>query len=143
MSLSGQRLQPGDRADRDYRAAPSLLDQDGCAGLERPPDAAEVHVEHQLPLLFGHLPEPRPRRDAGVGNDDVKATELGDAVADGGVQRRLVAHVRVASESALTERLHVGDRVVELGEVRGDDVGAVRRQRGADCAPEPARGAGD
>ena len=138
VGLSGERLQTRDRADRDQRSAATLLEQRGRAGLERAPHAGEVDVDHGLPLVLGHLPELRPRRDARVGDDDVEPAELVDAGADDLVERCLVAHVGRAGDDAPAEVLHRGRGLVEVGQIGGDDVGAGgRERRGRSPAPDP------
>ena len=63
------------RTGNDDRSTSGLLQhaRNGC--LHRVPHAREVDVDDFLPDLSGHFLDRRPAGDAGVGHDDVDATE--------------------------------------------------------------------
>jgi len=145
VRLAGQRLDAGHRADGDHRSATVLVDQHRRGGLERAPHAREVDVDQPLPLLVGHLPEPAPVGDAGVGHDDVEPAERGDAIGHQRVELLLLAHVGDPGDDLATGALDPGDRLAHVlaAEITRDDVVAVVGERDADGAAETLRGAGD
>ncbi len=101
-------------------------------GLEGPPHSGEVNVDHGLPLLVRHFPEPAPVADPGVGDDDVKsAAELGDTVGEHGHQRARVADVGLPGVDWLVLGFNQTYGLVKILRCRGRvDVG--RRHRAGD-----------
>jgi len=93
----------------------------------------------------------------GVGADDIQPPELRDAVIDGGLQRRDIAHVRLAGDDPAVQRLDrldrlgqvslggqgVADRRVVVADVHRDDVRALLGQPDRVTAPLPAGRPGD
>jgi hypothetical protein len=100
-------------------------------------DAGQVHIDDVLPRGFiGH------RGDAGVGDHDVEAAEFGDALLEGGFERRAVPDVgfpRDDASAGVLDEFHRGGHVLGGGhrirntgdlvaQVDRDDAGALRRQ---------------
>ena len=115
-------------------------------------------LDYGVPLLVGQLPYPSPAEHARVGDQDVEAAELLDAVGDQLTQRRVVADVDLAGQDLATlgfdrvNRLRqifwggrrIGDAVGHRrADIQGNDVRTLARQPGRVRPPLAARGAGD
>src|SRR5271168_352677 len=99
----------------------------------------------------------RQRTDAGVGDDDVEMTQLGDAPVDRRRQCRAVANIGDLGENALTllldqtsgfvEVFRAGQRVLVgfdvFAQIDRDDVGALGGEHPRVRAPLSARGSTD
>ena len=141
--------------DHDRPAAGGLEVLDGRpGGVEHP---GEVDADHVGPGLVAHLLGAGIAGDPGVGADDVEATELGDALVDGGAQRGTVTHVDLCGDHSAVECLdlasglreilgrgeRIGHRAHRRAHVDGDDVGTLARQPQCMAAPLSTCGAGD
>ena len=91
------------------------------------PRAEHVDVDHRAELLVRQLPEQPVGADAGIGDHDVQAAELGNALVDGCGERREVARVDANGDDPAAEIL---DRVAGLGEVVSGRALVVDRRQG-------------
>src|SRR4029079_3573259 len=108
-ALAADALSPGVRAVQHDRPAAALLDQPRHGHLDGVPDAGEGDVDDVSPgrdavrVLRAHTRDARAREPAlvrrahrgadGVGEHEVDAAELRDALVEDGLERRLVAYV--------------------------------------------------
>lgn len=130
--------------------------RDGDLGGQ--PDAGQVDVDHVAPGLLVHgVQAGAVAAEARVGTDDVEPAELGDALVDGGLERVVVAYVRLHGVDAPPQLLHLVDRLVEilgrrhgerdavelLADVDRDDVGAFFGETDRMAAALSSRRAGD
>ena len=139
--------------ERD-RAAVTGFDHCGKARLHCPPNAGEIHVEHDRPMFLGNFPREVVARDTRIGDDDIESTESIDAFGYCSVERGLVPNVGHMGDDAsaflfnescgFTQVFLGGGLVGDIGEDRGarvdgDDVGALG---GESAGMSPALAAG-
>src|SRR5271163_245276 len=128
------------------------------ACFDRVPHAGEVDIDHVLPDVFPDLVQPSAvGADAGVGDDDVEATELLNAAVHRGLARVVITNVDLGGHDATVEaldqirclgkvfrcRMRIGQIVDGPADVDGDDVGALLGQPDGVAAALAARCAAD
>jgi hypothetical protein len=89
------------RAGDDYGSAAAGLDHRRYRGLDRMPDAGEIHVDDCVPFVLAEPPRLAVCRQAGVRTDDVDVAELGQAIAYDTVDGLLGADVRFPDHDSL------------------------------------------
>ena len=76
----------------------ALLAHAGRRGAGAGERAAQVHVDHGVEVVVGHLPQHAVAQDAGVGDHDVEAAER----VDGGCDQRLAVSVEPTAATTAT-----------------------------------------
>src|SRR5437762_3038118 len=141
VHLAGVAHRPSSRCDVDDAAAALLSDQhlrDGARHQER---AAEVHLDHPIPVLILHPHEQLIVRDAGVVDEDIDTSELLSRRAHEAIAIVTTHHVGDDAERRVSLRFQVLHHPLQSVAVAPRDyhgravVGQPRADRGADPAP--------
>jgi hypothetical protein len=114
----------------------------------------EVHVDHGVPLGFGHVDDHTVAQDAGVVDEHVQIAERIDGLLHHALRTVPIGDVVAVDDGLATHRLdlvddlHGGTEVAALAvhvaaEVVDDDLGAFSREQQRVCAAQAARRAGD
>ena len=82
MAVPGRRAFSFDGGDIDDGAPIPLGDHLPGSGLGAEEGAAQIVVDDQVPLLFGHVDEGAKGLEAGIVNQDVKTAEMADCFFD-------------------------------------------------------------
>src|SRR2546427_43321 len=132
-----------DGAGQNYRAAAATGQDVPSRNPGGDPDSGEVDVDHVSPGLFIHSAEfGAVTCQPGIGDDDVKSTELRDAVVDDGLHQSHVTYVGLDCVDSAAKGFDLLDRFSEvvrcrhreldavelLADIDGDDVSTLLRQ---------------
>ena len=108
-------------------------------------DAREIDIDLVLPVLQLHLEDGGDTTDAGVGDGDVEATKLRDAIVEGGLDLGLGGDVALDDGGAAAKLAHRRGRFVGAVDVDvGDaDVGAVTGEPLGGASADAGTGTGN
>ena len=131
-------------ADVDDRAAASRLHL-ARGGLRAEKTSLEVGVDHEVPFLFAHVEERRPRLDTGVVHEDVERAGTLDDLVDHRLDRAGDPDVAVHGErlsAALADRRNRLDGAVRRVVIVDRDTTAGTRKSRGNPASNPTPRAG-
>ncbi len=123
-------------AARDHLLRHRLCDEEG---------AAQVGVDHKVPIVPGHVDGGLAHVAAGVVDEDVDLAVVGMRGFDHGPNAAVIADVERERQCPPPERLDFSAECVERIDVSAgdDEVGAGACERPAHVLAKPAAGAGD
>lgn len=117
---------------------------DGGLGDEK--DALEVHVEHEVEVLFGDVPKISVALESGVVDENVNATELLDGFGDDILTFADFAGVALNGKASYSEFIYVGDGGVGallIGAETDGYVGSLLSESQGDAAADTLVSTGD